>query len=633
MADFLQILKQYWGYDQFRGVQRDIIESIYAGKDTLGLMPTGGGKSIAFQVPCMAMEGICLVITPLISLMKDQVFHLREKGIKTETIYSGMSREQILIALENCILGDRKFLYVSPERLHSDLFQAKLKHMNVCFITIDEAHCISQWGYDFRPSYLEIARIREILPGKPVLALTATATRKVAKDIQEKLGFARPNVLRMSFERKNLKYIVRQAEDKYQETLNILNRTQGSSIIYVRNRKRTREIAEWLKDNHIEALHYHAGLDNIDRDIRQNMWQDETVRVIVATNAFGMGIDKSNVRLVIHLDTPDSPEAYFQEAGRAGRDGETAEAILLYNGSDKSKLLKKIEEKFPPKDYIRKVYEDICCFYQLAIGDGENLTYEFNETTFCKTFHYFPVPLVSSLRILSKAGYITYRDEGDSTSRIMFTLYKEELYRLHSMSQQSEKVIQAILRNYGGVFTEYVFIEEKDIALHTDLTPDAVYNTLKALNHQGILHYIPRKNIAYITFRTRRVETEEIVLDKEVYENRKQEYTKRINAMMEYITNTTICRSRMLLHYFDEEDIHDCGQCDVCQNRKPLTKEYKNKVERAAEAIIHTLSDCKEHPIHSVLTLPFDTEIIKTALQWLIDEEEVTYSEGMISLN
>ena len=633
MADFLQILKQYWGYDQFRGVQRDIIESIYAGKDTLGLMPTGGGKSIAFQVPCMAMEGICLVITPLISLMKDQVFHLREKGIKTEAIYSGMSREQILIALENCILGDRKFLYVSPERLHSDLFQAKLKHMNVCFITIDEAHCISQWGYDFRPSYLEIAHIREILPEKPVLALTATATRKVAKDIQEKLGFARPNVLRMSFERKNLKYIVRQTEDKYQETLNILNRTQGSSIIYVRNRKRTREIAEWLKDNHIEALHYHAGLDNIDRDIRQNMWQDETVRVIVATNAFGMGIDKSNVRLVIHLDTPDSPEAYFQEAGRAGRDGETAEAILLYNGSDKSKLLKKIEEKFPPKDYIRKVYEDICCFYQLAIGDGENLTYEFNETTFCKTFHYFPVPLVSSLRILSKAGYITYRDEGDSTSRIMFTLYKEELYRLHSMSQQSEKVIQAILRNYGGVFTEYVFIEEKDIALHTDLTPDAVYNTLKALNHQGILHYIPRKNIAYITFRTRRVETEEIVLDKEVYKNRKQEYTKRINAMLEYITNTTICRSRMLLHYFDEEDIHDCGQCDVCQNRKPLTKEYKNKVERAAEAIIHTLSDCKEHPVHSVLTLPFDTEIIKTALQWLIDEEEVTYSEGMISLN
>ena len=633
MADFLQILKQYWGYDQFRGVQRDIIESIYAGKDTLGLMPTGGGKSIAFQVPCMAMEGICLVITPLISLMKDQVFHLREKGIKTETIYSGMSREQILIALENCILGDRKFLYVSPERLHSDLFQAKLKHMNVCFITIDEAHCISQWGYDFRPSYLEIAHIREILPGKPVLALTATATRKVAKDIQEKLGFARPNVLRMSFERKNLKYIVRQTEDKYQETLNILNRTQGSSIIYVRNRKRTREIAEWLKDNHIEALHYHAGLDNIDRNIRQNMWQDETVRVIVATNAFGMGIDKSNVRLVIHLDTPDSPEAYFQEAGRAGRDGKTAEAILLYNGSDKSKLLKKIEEKFPPKDYIRKVYEDICCFYQLAIGDGENLTYEFNETTFCKTFHYFPVPLVSSLRILSKAGYITYRDEGDSTSRIMFTLYKEELYRLHSMSQQSEKVIQAILRNYGGVFTEYVFIEEKDIALHTDLTPDDVYNTLKALNHQGILHYIPRKNIAYITFRTRRVETEEIVLDKEVYENRKQEYTKRINAMMEYITNTTICRSRMLLHYFDEEDIHDCGQCDVCQNRKPLTKEYKNKVERAAEAIIHTLSDCKEHPVHSVLTLPFDTKIIKTALQWLIDEEEVTYSEGMISLS
>ena len=633
MADFLQILRQYWGYDHFRGIQLDIIKSISEGKDTLGLMPTGGGKSITFQVPSLAMEGVCIVVTPLISLMKDQVFHLREKGIRAEAIHAGMSRDQILTALENCILGNRKFLYVSPERLHSDLFQAKIRHMNVNFITIDEAHCISQWGCDFRPSYLEISHIRQILRGTPVLALTATATRRVVKDIQDKLGFPRPNVLRMSFERKNLKYIVRKTDNKYQEMLSILRQTSGSAIIYVRSRKRTREIAEWLKDNGITALHYHAGLDNIDRDIRQNMWQDESVRVIVATNAFGIGIDKSNVRLVIHIDPPDSPEAYFQEAGRAGRDGKEAEAILLSNNNDKAKLLNRIEEKFPSKEYIRQAYEDLCCFYQLAIGDGYNVTYEFNETTFCKTFHYFPVPLINGLHILSKAGYISYKEESDNKSRIMFILYKEELYRLHSMSPQSELVIQTILRHYGGVFSEYVYIEEKDIALQSGLSQDAVYNILKALNHQRILHYIPRKNIPYITFTTRRVEKEEIILDDEVYGRRKAEYGKRIQAMLEYVTNTAICRSRMLLHYFDESGIGDCGQCDVCMGRKTSIPEQEKQTEHAAEAIIHILSDGKEHSLQSLSALPFSSATISTALQWLIDEGEISQADGMFRLN
>lgn len=630
MTVFHQILKQYWGYEDFRGVQLDIIKSISEGRDTLGLMPTGGGKSITFQVTSMAMEGICIVITPLIALMKDQVYHLRQKNIKATAVYSGMSHDQILMALENCILGDYKFLYISPERLSSPLFQTKLRHMNVNFITIDEAHCISQWGYDFRPSYLNITEIRKLLPGKPVLALTATATPKVVTDIQHKLQFVKPNVIKMSFERKNLKYIVRTTENKYQEILSILRSTTGPAIIYTRNRKKTKEITEWLKDNGFTALNYHAGLDNTDRDIRQNMWQDETVRIIVATNAFGMGIDKANVRLVIHVDAPDSIEAYFQEAGRAGRDGKEASAVLLYNGRDDSQLLKRIDEKYPSKDYISRVYEDICSYYQLAVGDGFNVTFEFHEQDFCTKFHYYPIPLISTLQILSKAGYITYREEEESTSRIMFLLQKNELFLLRNMPPDNEKVIESILRKYGGVFSDYIYIDEKDIAARTNLSQNTVYNILKALGQQHIAHYIPRKNTPYITFKTRRVDTHEIVLTPEIYEERKLEYRERINAMINYITNTHICRSRILLNYFGEEDIHDCRQCDICHTRHQ-DKDLHKRIEQAATAIINMVSH-QPHPLQDIYNLPFESHVIAEAVQWLLNEDEIDCTDSLIKL-
>ena len=427
---YQKILKQYWGYDTFRGVQEDIIRHIGNGHDTLGLMPTGGGKSITFQVPTLAQEGLCLVITPLIALMKDQVRNLRDRGIKATAIYSGMTREEIIVALENCIFGNYKFLYISPERLDSEIFQTKLRHMKVCMITVDESHCISQWGYDFRPAYLKIAVIRKMLPDVPVLALTATATPEVVKDIQKKLQFREGGqVFQMSFERKNLAYVVRPTERKQEELLSILNKMDGSAIVYARNRKRTREVSDLLNDNGITATFYHAGLNNDIKDIRQKEWINGKHRVMVATNAFGMGIDKPDVRLVIHIDLPDSPEAYFQEAGRAGRDGQKAYAVLLYAKSDKTLLSKRIADTFPDKEYIRKVYEDINFYYQMAMGDGLGCTFAFNLDEFCCNFKHFPVQADSALKILTRAGYLEYTDEQDNASRLIFTLRRDELYR------------------------------------------------------------------------------------------------------------------------------------------------------------------------------------------------------------
>lgn len=559
-----RILKQYWGYDRFRGIQEDIIDSISKNKDTLGLMPTGGGKSITFQVPALAKEGMCLVITPLIALMKDQVQNLKKRGIKALAIYSGMSRQDIIITLENCIFGNYKFLYISPERLDTEIFRTKLRKMHISMITVDESHCISQWGYDFRPAYLKIAEIRELLPDVPVLALTATATPEVVKDIQARLHFRHKNVFRMSFERNNLAYIVRKTENKTAELLHILRSMPGSAIVYVRNRRRTKEITELLNNEHITADFYHAGLDDATKDIRQHRWQSGESRVMVATNAFGMGIDKPDVRIVIHMDLPDSIEAYFQEAGRAGRDGQKAYAVILYAKSDKTTLRKRIPDTFPEKEYIRDVYEHLQYYYQMAMGDGLDCVREFNIEDFCRKFKYFPVPVDSALRILTQAGYLEYTAEQDSTSRILFTIRRDELYRLREMGEDMDRLIQAVLRSYTGVFTDYTYINEDSLAIRTGLTRRQIYEMLVHLAKLRIVSYIPHKKTPYIIYTRERVEAQRIHISPEVYEHRKARYETRINAMLDYVTNDTVCRSRMLLDYFGERNEHNCGQCDTC---------------------------------------------------------------------
>ena len=629
---YLEILKQHWGYDNFRGIQEEIIQSIGQGKDTLGLMPTGGGKSITFQVPALAKEGLCIVITPLIALMKDQVRNLKERGIKAVAVYSGMTREEILVALENCIFGDYKFLYVSPERIDTEIFQTKLRRMNICMITVDEAHCISQWGYDFRPAYLKIAEIRQMLPEVPILALTATATPEVVNDIRLKLGFREGGqTFRMSFERKNLAYIVRHTEDKQKELIHILQKIQASAIVYTRNRKRTREITELLTANNISATFYHAGLSNEAKDLRQKSWLTGKSRVMVATNAFGMGIDKPDVRIVIHIDMPDSPEAYFQEAGRAGRDGQKAYAVLLYAKSDKVNLNKRISDTFPDKEYIRKVYEDINFFFQMAMGDGAGCTFAFNIDEFCRNFKHFPVQADSALKILTRAGYLDYTDEQDNASRLIFTLRRDELYKLQEYEADIEKLIHVILRSYTGLFTDYAFINEESLSIRTGLSRQRVYEILVMLTQRRILHYIPRKKTPYIIYSQKRIEKERLIISPEIYERRKESYASRIKAMIDYATAEEKCRSRMLLHYFGEKNEHHCGQCDVCLKKHESgikLGEFQELKERILEAL-------KEGPLTSVELcekLKVSATQISPIVSFLISEEIIYLRNGILSI-
>ena len=633
MNKYQEILKQYWGYDSFRDLQEEIITSIGEGKDTLGLMPTGGGKSITFQVPALAQEGICIVITPLIALMKDQVQNLRKRGIKALAIYSGMTRQEILTALENCIFGNYKFLYISPERLDTEIFRTKLRSMKVSIITVDESHCISQWGYDFRPAYLKIAEIRELLPGVPVLALTATATPEVVKDIQTRLNFREGNVFRMSFERKNLAYIVRKTDNKTKELLHILQRISGSAIIYVRNRRRTKEITELLTNEGITADFYHAGLDNAVKDLRQKRWQSGEVRVMVATNAFGMGIDKPDVRIVLHLDLPDSPEAYFQEAGRAGRDGEKAYAVILYAKSDKMTLHKRIVDTFPEKEYILNVYEHLQYYYQMAMGDGFQCIREFNLEEFCRKFKYFPVPVDSALKILTQAGYLEYTDEQDNSSRILFIIRRDELYKLREMGKEADALIQTILRSYTGVFTDYAYISEESLALRTGLTRQQIYNILVTLTKRRIVDYIPRKKTPYIIYTRERLDLRFLHIPPIVYEERKARYEARIKAMEEYVTTENVCRSRMLLHYFGEKNEHNCGQCDVCLSNRASNDLSEKSYEELKRQILELLGQSPLTPAEIADKIKAEKEDIGQVIRYLLDEGGLKMQDGMLHIS
>ncbi len=633
MNKYQEILKQYWGYDSFRDLQEEIITSIGEGKDTLGLMPTGGGKSITFQVPALAQSGLCIVITPLIALMKDQVQNLRKRGIKALAIYSGMTRQEIVTALENCIFGDYKFLYISPERLDTEIFRIKLRSMKVSMITVDESHCISQWGYDFRPAYLKIAEIRELLPGVPVLALTATATPEVVKDIQSRLNFREENVFRMSFERKNLAYIVRKTDNKTGELLHILKRIDGSAIIYVRNRRRTKEITELLMQEGITADFYHAGLDNAVKDLRQKRWQNGEIRVMVATNAFGMGIDKPDVRIVLHIDLPDSPEAYFQEAGRAGRDGLKAYAVILYAKSDKMTLHKRVADTFPEKEYILQVYEHLQYYYQMAMGDGFQCIREFNLEEFCRKFKYFPVPVDSALKILTQAGYLEYTDEQDNASRILFTIRRDELYKLREMGTEAETLIQTILRSYTGVFTDYAYISEDTLAIRTGLTRQQIYNILVTLTKRRIVDYIPHKKTPYIIYTRERLELRYLHIPASVYEERKARYEARIKAMEEYVTSESVCRSRMLLRYFGEKNEHNCKQCDVCLNRHETDCLPEDSFREMRKQILELLARKSLPPTGIANAIEAEREDISRVIQYLLEEGELKMQDGMLHIS
>ena len=638
IADYHSILKRYWGYDGFRGIQQEIIESISSGHDTLGLMPTGGGKSITFQVPALAMEGTCIVITPLIALMKDQVFNLRRRGIKAAAIYSGMKHDDILTTLENAIFGQVKLLYISPERLASEFFRTKLSHMRVSFITVDEAHCISQWGYDFRPSYLHIADIRHMLPNVPVLALTATATPTVVEDIQEKLtpqstghkpqGF---NVFRMSFERKNLAYIVRRANDKNEELVHLLNHVEGCAIVYARSRRRTKEVSDQLNASGISATFYHAGLETVVKDERQKAWVADKVRVMVATNAFGMGIDKPDVRLVVHIDCPDSIEAYFQEAGRAGRDGKKSYAVLLYNDNDHAKLLKRISDTFPEKDYVRKVYDHLAYYYQVATGSGYNRMFEFNIDDFCQKFRHFPVQVMSALQILNRAGYMEYIEEQEAQARVMFCLSRDDLYRLEHTDPLEERVITALLRSYGSLFVDYSYIDETFIARQVSITRPQLYLVLKGLAARRIIRFIPQKLTPYVRYMQRREDSEHLIFPPETYGMLKERYTDRIHAMIQYATTDTQCRSRQLLRYFGEEQSHDCHQCDVCLGGQALADTSSEGLS-AEEQIRQLLSDGQPHHVTQLRSIPLPLEQIDAALTLMMEEETIAQCDGYLSL-
>ena len=620
-----EILHKYWRYSEFRPAQEQIISSVLAGRDTLALMPTGGGKSLTYQVPTMARKGVCIVVTPLIALMKDQVDRLRKLGISAVAIHSGMSYSKIDIALDNCVYGDVKFLYIAPERLATETFRLRVQRMNVSLLAVDEAHCISQWGYDFRPSYLRIAEVRKMLPEVPILALTASATDMVTKDIMKHLGFKEEHIIRSSFARPNLSYAVRHTDDKNEQLLRIVNNVTGSGIVYMQSREGCEQVATFLQENGISASYYHAGLPHAEREIRQEEWTSGKTRIVVATNAFGMGIDKADVRFVVHYTMSDSLESYYQEAGRAGRDGKRSYAVMLVASNDSSRISKHFSDEFPPLEQIKLIYEKVCDYVQVAVGDGLYASYIFNIHDFCRREHIHISRVRAALKLLQQNNYLTLTEEVDNPARIIFTTGRDDLYKIRVCQDELDNIIRVILRLYDGVFTEFRSIDEKQIAAISGYTIDKVRELLKRMWQMRIIRYIPANTTPILFFNEERLPTNDLYISPESYTHRLRLTQERFENVLRYIGNEQSCRSVMMQNYFGDTDTTVCGVCDICINKK---KEINNKSNSLEDKVLTLIRKQNLTSRELCRLIKHDPQEIASAVEKLKAEDKIYADRG-----